>query len=208
MYRFDPATNAWTTLPSMPTARGGAAAIVMNGQIWVVGGMNSAGASLKTTEKYDIATGTWSAGPSLGTARDNPGAAVVNGTLYAFGGRTRLADGTESAPRLTSTESLPSGAAGWTVRAAMPTGRRAMAVGVISGRILAAGGEKQTTGATFPQNEEYNPATNSWRSLAVMTTPRHGAVAAVLNGRLHVLGGGTVGGSSYSAVYEIFTPSA
>jgi N-acetylneuraminic acid mutarotase len=208
LYRFNPATNTWTTLPSMPTARGGAAAVVVNGVIWVVGGMNSSGASLNTTERFDIATGRWSSGPAMITPRDNPGLAVVNGTIYAFGGRTRLSNGTEQAPRLTSTESLAAGATGWTARASMPTGRRAMAVGVLNGKIIAAGGEKQADGRTFPQTEEYNPLTNTWRSLAPMRSPRHGAVAAVRNGVLHVIGGGTTGGSSYSTIHEVFKPSS
>ncbi|PTL72416.1 hypothetical protein C1I63_05840 [Rathayibacter caricis DSM 15933] len=208
LYRYDPATNAWTARASMATGRGGVAGVVVGGRIWAIGGMDSTGASLKTTEKYDIATNTWSAGPSLLTARDNPGAAVVNDRIHVFGGRTRLASGTEVNPNLASAEMLNPLSGGWLSRAPMPTGRRTMAVGVVNGRVIAAGGEKQPSGATWPQTQEYDPATNTWRSLPNMITPRHGAVGAVVSGRLHVIAGGPRGGSSYSRVHEILTPTS
>ncbi|OOB92252.1 hypothetical protein B0T42_01120 [Rathayibacter sp. VKM Ac-2630] len=208
LYRYDPATNAWTALASMATGRGGVAGVVVGGRIWAIGGMDSTGASLRTTEKYDIATNTWSAGPSLLTARDNPGAGVVNDRIHVFGGRTRLASGTEVSANLASAEMLNPLSGGWQTRASMPTGRRTMAVGVINGRIIAAGGEKQPSGATWPQTQEYDPASNTWRSLPNMITPRHGAVGAVVAGRLHVIAGGPTGGSSYSRVHEILTPAS
>jgi N-acetylneuraminic acid mutarotase len=206
-HRYDPATNTWTPLPDMSVGRGGPAAVVLGTKVWLIGGMN-AGASLASTEIFDLVSGTWSAGPPLATARDNPGAAVVGGRIYALGGRTRLSDGTEVAPRLQSMEVYDPAVGTWQAAPSMPTGRRAMAVGVINGRILAAGGERQVNGGTFPQNEEFDPVTNTWRALAPMVTPRHGAVGAVVAGRLHVIAGGTVGGSSYSDNHEIFTPPA
>ncbi|MCW2621249.1 MAG: Kelch repeat-containing protein [Frankiales bacterium] len=204
-YRYDPITNAWTRLADMAVARGGAAAAVVGTEAWVVGGMDSTGASLRSTERLDLTTGTWSAGPDLTTARDNPGAAAIDGGLLVFGGRTRLANGTEVTANLASTEFLATGGTAWTAMAPMLTGRRTMAVGVIDGRAVAAGGEKQPSGATWPQTEEYDPVSGAWLTLAPMKTPRHGAAAAVVDGKLYVIGGGTVGGSSYSAVNEVLT---
>ena len=206
MYSYDPVTNAWTTLAPMRTARGGAGTVALAGDIWVVGGLGSDGASLATTEHYNIASGTWIVGPSLSTQRDNPGVAVVGAQIYAFGGRVRTATGTEVSPRLSSAEALDPAVGTWTPRASMPTGRRSFAVGVINGKIIAAGGERQADGSVFAQTEEYDPSTDTWRALMSMLTPRHGTVGAVVNGQLHVIGGGTVGGSSYSAIHETFTP--
>ncbi|WP_407344421.1 kelch repeat-containing protein [Pengzhenrongella phosphoraccumulans] len=204
-YRYDPAANAWTTVASMGTARGGPTAVLFGGSIWVLGGMSGTGASLATTERLNLATGTWSAGPNLGTARDNAGAAALADGIIVFGGRTRLASGTEVTPNLASTEFLPAAGSAWQPRASMITGRRTAAVGVVNGTVVVAGGERQANGATWPQTEAYDPATGAWRSLAAMTTPRHGAAAAVVAGRLHVIGGGTVGGASFSTVHEVFT---
>lgn len=42
---YDPATNRWTALPSMPAGRHAGAAVVMGGQAYVLGGNNGCGAN-------------------------------------------------------------------------------------------------------------------------------------------------------------------
>jgi large repetitive protein len=201
---YDPATQAWTVLPAMPVARGGAAAAVVGTKVHVIGGMDGSGVSLSTVSVYDTVAGTWSAGPPMTTARDNPGAAALGGMVYVFGGRTRAADG--SGPgALASVEMLDPATGAWTARAAMPTGRRSMAVGLLDGRAQLMGGEGTATGGSFAANEEYDPLTDTWRALTAMPTPRHGAVAGTVDGVVYVAGGGPQGGSSYTAVTEAFT---
>ena len=74
------------------------------------------------------------------------------------------------------------------------------------GRAGLPGGEKSsTTAGTFPQNEEYNPLTNSWSTLAPMLTPRHGTAYGTINGVVYVAGGGPQTGSSYTTVNEAFS---
>jgi hypothetical protein len=67
------------------------------------------------------------------------------------------------------------------------------------------GGEIMPSGGTFPQNEEYDPATNSWRTLKPMLTPRHGAAAGTINDIVYVAGGGPTGGFAQSNVNEAFS---
>lgn len=201
---YDPATQQWTMLPTMPTARGGAAAVAKDGKIWVIGGMASTGGSLTAVEVFDTATNTWSAAPPLGTRRDNPGAAVLQGNIYVFGGRTREATGQESAPTLETTEMFDATANVWVPKAPMPTGRRTFVVGLLRGRAQIMGGEKTPAGGTFPQNEEYDAATDTWRTLNNMKPGRHGAAAATIDGKVYVAGGGITGGGSYSGVHEAF----
>ena len=87
----------------------------------------------------------------------------------------------------------------------MPTGRRAMMVGTLNGRAQIMGGEASGVGdGTFPQNEEYDPVTDTWRSLRPMLTPRHGAVAGTIGGVIYVIAGGPSSGSSYSDLNEAF----
>ena len=81
-----------------------------------------------------------------------------------------------------------------------------MAVGTLKGRAQLIGGEPSTTPAgTFENNEEYNPATNTWRELTSMPTPRHGAAAGTIDGVIYTAGGGTVTGTSFSAANEAFS---
>ena len=84
---YDPATNAWTTLPPMPTARGGMAAGVLEGRIHTAGGENLVAISTyREHEVFDLATQTWSRGPDLPTKRHGLASAVVDGRWYVIGG--------------------------------------------------------------------------------------------------------------------------
>jgi N-acetylneuraminic acid mutarotase len=167
--------------------------------------MDAAGASVVTVEIYNPATNSWGAGPAMATRRDNLGTAVLGGKLYVFGGRTRNADGVTVNGTLASVEMFDPAVGSWASRAPMPTGRRTMAVGTLSGRAQVMGGERAADGGTFPQNEEYDPVTNTWRPLASMPTPRHGAAAGTINGFVYVAGGGPLAGTSFSAVNEAFS---
>ena len=197
---FDPATSVWTPLAAMSTARAGSAAKPLGGKIYVAGGMASDGASLDSVEIYDPGADSWLPGPRMQTRRDNPGSAVFNDKFYIFGGRTRNADGSTVDGRLVTVEIFDPVTNSWTFGSPMPTGRRTMVVGTISGRAQVMGGEDPV----FPQNEEYDPATDSWRSLVSMSVPRHGAAAATIRGVVYVAGGGPAAGSSFTDANEAF----
>jgi large repetitive protein len=201
---FDPSTGAWTSLPPMGVARGGAAAKVLGGQIYVIGGMGGDGASLASVEVFDPATSTWSSRTPMTTRRDNPGSAVLDGNLYIFGGRTRNADGSTVNGALNTVEMYDPTIGTWVERTPMPTGRRTVVVGTIGGRAQVMGGEGGGA-AAFAQNEEYDPVTNSWRTLQPMLTGRHGAVAGTIAGTVYVAGGGPQSGSSFTDVLEAFS---
>ncbi|MBN7768885.1 hypothetical protein KUV44_00300 [Marinobacter daepoensis] len=199
---YSPASNSWQALPPMPTARGGATAQSINGQLVVVGGMAADGASLAVVEAYNPSTGQWNTLPSMQIRRDNPGSAVLNNELYVFGGRTRNADGSEPEPALASVEKY--GAGSWQIQTPMPTGRRAMSVGTANGKAQITGGEHNPNNVSgvFEQNEEYDPSSNSWRNLTVVPTPRHGAATATIGETVHIVGGGVQSGSSYTTIHE------
>ncbi|PYF99672.1 N-acetylneuraminic acid mutarotase [Georgenia satyanarayanai] len=205
-WSYDPATDTWSPLPSMPTARGGATAQVVDGQVYVAGGMTADGGSTAVVERLDLASGTWHAAPPLTTARDNPGSAVVDGVLYVFGGRTRLSNGQTPMGTLGSMEALhPASGGGWVPRSSMPTARRTMATGVIDGRIVAVGGEARPDGLPFDATEVYDPATDEWTTARRVPTARHGAAAGVIDGHLHVVAGAQFAGAAASALHEVLT---
>lgn len=200
---YDPGANAWTDLAPMTMARGGATAQVLNGKIYVIGGMGGDGASLASVEIYDPVANTWAAGIAMSKARDNPGSAVLGGKLYAFGGRTRFASGGEEAATPTSVEMFDPATNAWAPRASMPTGRRTPIVGLLEGKAQVVGGEN--AGAAFAVNEEYDPVANTWRLLSPMPTARHGAAGGTIGTTLYVAGGSTASGIVATNVNEAFS---
>jgi N-acetylneuraminic acid mutarotase len=83
---YDPATNVWTSKRSIPTARWGAAAGVIDGKLYIAGGMGIDYSVLSAMEMYDPATNTWAARAKMLTPRAGTGAAVVGGMLHVLGG--------------------------------------------------------------------------------------------------------------------------
>ena len=92
---FDPATNAWTPLPDMPSERGGLTAAAVGGRIHVTGGEELSGSlTFDAHEVYDPLTGTWQVLPPLPTARHGLASAAVGDTWYVIGGATLAGGGT------------------------------------------------------------------------------------------------------------------
>jgi len=222
-WEYDPATDTWKALASMPTKRGAAAAAVINGKVYVVGGAtvpagtNETAVSparphlaVGTVEEYDIATNTWRERRPMPTARNHLLAGAVNGKLYAIGGRLGaafigLASDTDVVEEYDPALDL------WRIKARMPTARSAIAGGVYDERIYVAGGEMQDTqkSATFRAFEAYDPATNSWTIMPAMPVSRHGMAGGVTGRELHLVSGDVQSAGSglevSSNYHDVFT---
>ena len=86
---YDPATQQWSELDSMPTARGGIAVASLAQFVVVFGGEGNpatASGTFSQTEAYDTATGTWTTLTEMPTGRHGIGAAVVGNQIYIPGG--------------------------------------------------------------------------------------------------------------------------
>jgi uncharacterized protein (TIGR03437 family) len=122
------------------------------------------------------------------------------GKFYAISGR-------RNGVVLHANEEYDPATSTWIARAPIPTARGGIGSGTIGGRIQVFGGEgpSGTPEGTFRQNEEYDPATNTWRVLAPMPTPRHGLYGATVDGkRIFVPSGGPQAGAFFSTVHEAF----
>lgn len=82
---YDPATDAWTRGPNMPTPRGGIAAAAVAGHVFVYGGEGPSG-TFSNAEAYDPASNTWTAVTPMPHARHGLGAAVVGDAVYVEAG--------------------------------------------------------------------------------------------------------------------------
>jgi len=182
---FDLATNSWSTLAPMPTARFNAAAGVINGRLYLAGGGIACPpcGSLDVVESYDPVTNTWRSEPVMPLALGNTAGAVINGIFYVAGGYN-WANGTIS-NALVAFDPL---ANAWTTKANMPTARQTAGSAIsLNGLLYVIGGSGAT--AVTDAVEAYDPVANLWTSLAVMPVAKWGISLGVLNGRIHVTGG-------------------
>ncbi len=206
VYEYTPSTKSWVQKANMPKPRGAMGVAVINGKIYAAGGLSSTtstnAVAVNDLAMYDPATNLWTELKPMLTARDHLIAKAVGGKLYAIGGRNKdigaITGANEVYDPLTN---------GWSSLAPMPTPRAGHGSGLLDGRIQVFGGEGNTaaTSGTFSNNEEFDPATNTWRTLAPMPTARHGMDGAVYSEIIFVPGGGLTQGGSHSTTHEAFT---
>jgi len=90
----------------------------------------------------------------------------------------------------------------WVTKAPMREARENLGVAVVNSKIYAIGGDTlggfwtysmglsgQITGKTVGTNEEYNPATDTWRFKTPMLTPRKSFAITAYNGKIYCIGG-------------------
>jgi N-acetylneuraminic acid mutarotase len=169
---------------------------VVNNKIYAIGGANNA-TTFATMEEYNPSTNTWATKAPMPTGRTQLAVGVVNvggsDKIYAIGG---LANGIN----LTTVEEYDPGTNTWTTKVPMPTGRRALAVGVVGGKIYAIGGSGDVC-VHCATVEEYDPATNTWTTKTPMPTGRYGLAVGVVGSKIYVVGG-TSSASSYLTTVE------
>lgn len=95
----------------------------------------------------------------------------------------------------------------WTKKKNMPVFSHHVAVAELNGKIYVMGGfTKPQSGPTawIPVDNawEYDPANDTWKALAPLPTKRGSPVAAVVNGKIHVIGGATTNeGSKVAGIH-------
>src|ERR1700730_274366 len=132
---YDPVADSWTNKAPLPVVGAAAAAGVIDGKLYVAGGVNPANtAAGNTVFVYDPTTDMWATLASRPTARSGAAAAVVNGILYVIGGN--LSDGTTCK----TVEAYDPVANAWTSKASTPSARSFAATGVLNGIAYVVGG--------------------------------------------------------------------
>jgi N-acetylneuraminic acid mutarotase len=95
---------------------------VVDGKLYVVGGVDDTNTTLSSVECFDLSTGVWSGVAPISTERYYHGVAVVDGKLYAMGG------GDNTTTILSSVECFDPSTGQWSATAAMSTARHSLAM--------------------------------------------------------------------------------
>ncbi|NNF44268.1 MAG: hypothetical protein HKN62_14735 [Phycisphaerales bacterium] len=173
-----------------PTAfRGG---ILLAGGLVLVDGRSGAGVQ---TVWWNPRTDTWTHGPDLPAARHHPGLVGLDERVFAIGGFSRSAGAGWRMERTVFV--LDAAMTGWSDGPPLPEPRAEFVSGVIGGRIVVTGGRRPRGDANAQYGDHgdvagtliLDPAFGTWRAAAPAPSARNSAAAAVIDGRLHVVGG-------------------
>lgn len=93
----------------------------------------------------------------------------------------------------------------WSRETTLPEGVNAAAAAAVGDDVYVIGGFAATGNAATDRVRIYNLRTRDWRAGAAMPTARGGIQAVVLNGRIHVVGGGNQ--FSVLGAHEAYDPS-
>ncbi|HEX9652813.1 MAG TPA: kelch repeat-containing protein [bacterium] len=92
--RYDPVSDSWESLlpplGKLGVARENAAAVTLNGQVFVLGGRGQGANGLDKVEFLNLAENKWEGFADLVKEREALGAVVINGSIYAVGGGNGL----------------------------------------------------------------------------------------------------------------------
>ena len=174
-YSYDPASDTWSALADMPSARGACAAETLGDNIYILGGASDQ--ALNSVLVYDPENDNWTTGPSMSARRSGVSATVLDNKIYAFGGYELGNSGVVSK----SSAEVFDGS-NWSSIASMPLADLGQTASVLENKIYLFGGTNNAV--------EYDPATDDWSDLTDMPTPVSFGGSATIGNAIHVIGGG------------------
>ncbi|MCK4894936.1 MAG: hypothetical protein KAT07_13250, partial [Calditrichia bacterium] len=147
---YDPVTDSWSKRADMKVARTQFASCVMDGKIYVMGGMKAPGsmAGLKSVEVYDPVKNSWKELKEMPGARWGHQTAVVDNKIRVFGGlEKRYQQDTvfEYDPQSDD----------WRILPAMPVKMAAMSSSLLNGKIYFIGGVGFTGNSVSMKNRKF-----------------------------------------------------
>ncbi|MCS7189931.1 MAG: hypothetical protein NZ933_09105, partial [Bacteroidia bacterium] len=177
VYRYDPSTDTWTSVASLPQALWGGAGASDGRYGYVLGGLNVSGSYLNTLYRYDPVSNSWTTLASYPLNVWSPALAYLNGSLYA-------SQGGNNSGLTPASYRYDIASNSWTAIANAPVGGYEGWGVSMNGMFYNFG--FHTTGGYACTNQFYlyNPASNSWSSIAIFPGGvRNDLRGAVIGGR-------------------------
>ncbi len=198
------AKGQWAPSTAFPMPMEEPVAAVVDGKLYIVQGLTDGGFQpMGVVYMYDPATKVWTKKAPMPEPHVHHGmTTALNGKIYVFGGFMRPGKDLAWQPVNNAWEYSPDTDT-WKAIAPLPTKRGGGTATAYNGKIYVIGGATILPGAPDPAirfvgkphdmcvgaNEEYDPATNSWKARAPMPTARNHFLAGEINGKIYAIGG-------------------
>lgn len=188
----------WASAPAAPQRLTEVAAVVVRGQIYLLGGLGDGGVT-RRVEIFDPKTSRWTSGPALPAAAPahHLAVAVAEEQIYVLGGYLDILFTATAA-----TLRLDPVSGNWVRRADQPIARGAATAQFLGNRIYVAGGEKQ--GHAVADLYAYDPVLDSFELRAPNPNAREHLASCAFANQLLVVAGRTPqqGNVSHVELYE------
>lgn len=195
--RFD----RWQTLADSPLERTEVASARIGRYVYVVGGFEQrSGQTVGALERYDINTNRWKRLRSMPVGANHPTAAAYRGRLYVHGGYTARRDLSSATKRLYVYEPRRDR---WSRLGDSRVPRAAHALGVVAGKLYAAGGANET--GPLSSTEIYDFSRGRWSRAPSLEGPRRDHTTGVASGGYFYVLAGREGARNYT-VAERYDP--
>lgn len=181
---YDTVAGAWSAGPPLPAAHHHVVAAVVDDRVLVLGALSGLGfAAARVAWELDGA-GAWQELTPLSAerARGAGATAVVGSDVYVVGGF-------RGGAAVALADRYDAEADTWHEVAALPAARDHLVVASYDGVVYALGGRDTDVDAVRGEVWAFDPEDGVWREREPMPTPRGGAMAGVVGGRIVVVGG-------------------
>ena len=170
--RYDPNANLWTSLASLPVVLNSTDAAVINGKIYVPGGVTET-STIDTHYVYDLRNNIWTTAANTPLALSAYACATdaAQGIFYVTGGLN------SSTTQVANVRAFDVAANTWSSLLPMNTARYSHKSAFIDGRLYVAGGFGIAGG--LANCEVYDFATQKWTNIAPLNRARAFAASAV-----------------------------
>jgi len=171
------------------------------GKLYVFAGLAPGWKPKAMTFEYDPASNQWTKKRPMRLPSHHVAFTSLNNKIYAFGGFSYPSAGAPGWNPINNGWEYDPATDEWKELAPMPTKRGAAAAAVANGKIYVTGGANSLAGVTEngihparPHNvvatvEEYDPATNTWKTVRSMLVARNHHAAAGVGDKIYVAGG-------------------
>lgn len=196
--------GSWSTGPVLPERIQEFHAVVLNGSLYVAGGIDANDAPTVHAYRLDLDTRQWEQIADLPRGRHHMPLVTVGDSIYAVGGISSPTDwDVDANPWVPFRPSLNlwmyhEAAGEWVERASLPYARASAAVAVVDGKIYVAGGQdsyiETIEDYLDPSNLAdslliYDPAIDAWSTGEPIPDPRDHLSGASLGGLFYAIGG-------------------